>query len=134
MKLKDLKDHWVRSFSSPLAFLKSVHFKKTMYISPFSIISWICFDVSWCFIENGHSFEWNEDHITVFLKWTDFSTYTILKECLIKQWHYILYIIAINVRPQQTTHKFWNINKISSVQSTLFNQSIVYNFQRPHLG
>ena len=24
-------------------------------------------------IENGHSFEWNEDPVTVFLKWTDFG-------------------------------------------------------------
>ena len=24
-------------------------------------------------IENGHSFEWNEDPVTVFLKWTDIS-------------------------------------------------------------
>ena len=24
-------------------------------------------------IENGHSFKWNEDRVTVFLKWTDFS-------------------------------------------------------------
>ena len=31
------------------------------------------FDVSWCIIENGHSFEWNEDRITLFLKWTDLS-------------------------------------------------------------
>ena len=24
-------------------------------------------------IENGHGFGWDEDHVTVFLKWTDFS-------------------------------------------------------------
>ena len=33
-------------------------------------------------IENGHTFEWNEDRVTVFLKWTDFnnlSTWNIEK-------------------------------------------------------
>ena len=28
------------------------------------------------FIQNGHSFEWNEDHITVFLKWMEFRSQT----------------------------------------------------------
>ena len=38
-------------------------------------ISWLCFDVSWCCIENYHNFERNEDRATVFLKWTDFSNF-----------------------------------------------------------
>ena len=35
-------------------------------------ISWLCFDLSWWYIENDHNFERNEDRATVFLKWTDF--------------------------------------------------------------
>ena len=35
-------------------------------------ISWHQNKFSWCTIENDHSFEWNEDRVTVFLKWTDF--------------------------------------------------------------
>ena len=35
-------------------------------------ISWFCFDVSWCCIENDHNFKRNEDYATVFLKWTGF--------------------------------------------------------------
>ena len=27
--------------------------------------------VSWCIIKNGHSSEWTENRVTVFLKWTD---------------------------------------------------------------
>ena len=59
---------------------KSVHFKNTVTGSsfhskpwPFSNISWHQNKVCWCIIKNGHSFEWNEGCITVFLKWTDFS-------------------------------------------------------------
>ena len=36
-------------------------------------ISWLCFDVSWCCIENYHNFERNDDCATVFLKWKDFN-------------------------------------------------------------
>ena len=36
-------------------------------------ISWLYFDVSWCNNENVHSFEWNQDRITGFLRCTDFS-------------------------------------------------------------
>ena len=79
----------IRSFMShnivnnSLLLLKSVHFKNTVTRSsfhsklwPFSIIhqlTWHQNKVSWCIIENGHSFEWNEDHVTLFLKWKDFS-------------------------------------------------------------
>ena len=61
--------------------LKSIHFKNTITRSsfhlklwPFSIIHHLTSKkVRWCIIENGHSFEWNEDYVTVFLKWIDFS-------------------------------------------------------------
>ena len=46
---------------------------KTIYDLFQLYISWHQNKVSWYIIENGHSFEWNEDRVTVFLKWTDFS-------------------------------------------------------------
>ena len=34
-------------------------------------------------IENGHSFEWNEDPVTVFLKWMDFR-HVLVSSAMIK--------------------------------------------------
>ena len=61
-----------------LLLLKSVHFKITVarssFCSKFMIIfNWNRNKVSWCIIENDHSFEQNEDRVTVFLKWTGFN-------------------------------------------------------------
>ena len=42
------------------------------------IFNWKQNKVSWRIIENDHNFEQNEDHVTVFLKWTDFKKKQIL--------------------------------------------------------
>ena len=73
-----------QSVSHRRFYLKSIRFKNTVTrpsfhskLWPFSIqqcISWHQNKVSWCIIENGHSFVWNENRVTVFLKWTDFNT------------------------------------------------------------
>ena len=44
--------------------LHDLHYTQTMTI------------VSWCIIENGHSFEWNDDRVTVLLKQTDFKKFS----------------------------------------------------------
>ena len=36
-----------------------------------------------CIIENGHSFEWNEDRETVFLKWIDFNRDMLLTKVML---------------------------------------------------
>ena len=53
-----------------LNFLNLKSFSIHLFFWVASSLSTLC-DVSWCIIEKGHSFEWNEDHVTVFLKWTD---------------------------------------------------------------
>ena len=37
------------------------------------IFKWNQNKVSWCIIENDHNFDQNENRVTVFLKWTDFT-------------------------------------------------------------
>ena len=46
--------------------------------------------------QNYHNFEWTEDHATVFLKWTDFSSLNSNEVTKIKRWKVIRYkVISI---------------------------------------
>ena len=66
--------------------LKSVHFKNTVSRPSFQLKTMTIFNKTSAdfvlmsadvFVENGHTFEWNEGRVTVFLKWTDFNGYSL---------------------------------------------------------
>ena len=73
------KNEWKNSFSLLCDLFSFVFWKKSTIPKKHFEINWplvhveIKTKVSWCYIENYHNFERNEDHATVFLKWMDFS-------------------------------------------------------------
>ena len=90
--------------------------------------------VSWCIIENDHSFERTEDRVTVFLKWTDFRVIErILSQTLIQAprigLHYCLirFVKQIILRSNVHRHHFYLPNVVIQVKSDngVFNRLVL---------
>ena len=61
-------------------------------------VSWHQNKVSWCYAENDHNFERYGDRATVFLKWTDFTSALLDKNCSTQHWQKCNFCSKIEVK------------------------------------
>ena len=86
-------------------------------------ISWLCFDVSWCCIENDYNFERNEDRATVFLKWADFNTFSSTVKVTLELLYFLYKLVAMVLTKKDTKAA----KTIGSL--TYFSNNIKHHFE-----